>query len=58
MHFERITNGNMRDVSCFRRGGHVLADCSLKAFDRLKKRRLIRPESGRPDAPHGAAFVP
>ncbi|WP_367383497.1 YjhX family toxin [Roseobacter sp. HKCCD6547] len=53
-----MTNGNMRDVSCFRRGGHVLADCSLKAFDRLKKRRLIRPESGRPDAPHGAAFVP
>ncbi len=30
------------------RDGHVLADCSLKLFNRLKKRRFIKSENGRP----------
>ncbi|MFV1618923.1 YjhX family toxin [Phaeobacter sp. JH20_26] len=48
IHFERMTNGKVREISCFTRDGHVLADCSLKLFDRLKKRRFIKSENGRP----------
>ncbi|WP_461428147.1 YjhX family toxin [Gymnodinialimonas sp.] len=48
IHFERMTNGKMREVSCFTRDGHVLADCSLKPFDRLKKGRFIKSVNGRP----------
>ncbi len=48
IHFERVTIGKMREFTCFTRGGHVLADCSLKLFDRLKKRRFIKSENGRP----------
>ncbi|MEX0283040.1 MAG: YjhX family toxin [Paracoccaceae bacterium] len=48
IHFDRMTNGKMREVSCFTLGGHALADCSLKLFDRLKKRRFIKSENGRP----------
>lgn len=48
IHFERKTNGKVREVSCFTRDGHVLADCSLKLFERLKKRRFIKSENGRP----------
>ncbi len=48
IHFERMTNGKVREVSCFTRDGHVLADCTLKLFERLKKRRFIKSEHGRP----------
>ncbi|WP_171213005.1 YjhX family toxin [Ruegeria sp. HKCCA5839] len=48
IHFERMANGKVCEVSCFTSDGHVLADCSLKLFDRLKKRRLIKSENGRP----------
>jgi uncharacterized protein YjhX (UPF0386 family) len=46
--FQRVKNGKVRDVSCFTHDGHVLADCSLKLFERLKKRRFIKSENGRP----------
>lgn len=48
IHFERMKNGKVREVTCFTRDGHVLADCSLELFDRLKKRRLIKSVNGRP----------
>ena len=48
IHFERMTNGKVREVLCFTRDGHVLAECSLKLFDRLKKRRFIKSVNGRP----------
>ena len=48
IHFERMANGKVRQVRCFTRNGHVLADCSLKLFHRLKKRRFIKSEGGRP----------
>ena len=48
IHFERMANGKIRKVSCFTRDGHILAGCSLKLFDRLKKRRFIKSENGRP----------
>jgi uncharacterized protein YjhX (UPF0386 family) len=36
------------EVTCITRDGHVLADCTLAVFDRLKKRRFIRSVAGRP----------
>ena len=48
IHFERADNGKVTDVTCITRDGHVLADCTLAVFDRLKKRRFIRSVGGRP----------
>ncbi len=48
IHFERMPNGKIRDIRCFTRDGHVLADCDLRLFDRLKKRRLIKSANGQP----------
>ncbi|MDJ0857953.1 MAG: YjhX family toxin [Dinoroseobacter sp.] len=46
--FERMTNGKVRDVMCVTRDGHVLSDCTMTIFERLRRRRLIRSQSGRP----------
>ncbi|APZ54713.1 YjhX family toxin [Salipiger abyssi] len=46
--FERAENGKVFEVTCFTREGHVLTDCTLPVFDRLRKRRLIRSQGGRP----------
>ena len=48
IHFERMDNGKIREITCFTRDGHVLADCTLKLFERLRKRRFIKSENGRP----------
>ncbi|MEM9576995.1 MAG: YjhX family toxin [Pseudomonadota bacterium] len=48
IHFERGPNGKVQSVTCFTRDGHVLSDCSLPLFERLRKRRFIRSRNGRP----------
>ena len=48
IHYDRLSNGKIHAVRCFNRDGHVLTDCSLATFDRLKKRRLIRSTRGQP----------
>ncbi|MEO0485774.1 MAG: YjhX family toxin [Pseudomonadota bacterium] len=48
IHFDRLPNGKIRAVQCFTRDGHVLTDCDLPTFERLKKRRFIKSVSGRP----------
>jgi hypothetical protein len=48
IHFERMPNGKIREIRCFTRDGHVLADCNLKLFDRLKTRRFIKSVNGQP----------
>jgi len=48
IHHERCENGKVRAITCFTRDGHVLTDCTLAIFTRLKKRRLIRSTNGRP----------
>ncbi|MEM6638018.1 MAG: YjhX family toxin [Pseudomonadota bacterium] len=48
IHFERGTNGKIHAVSCYTREGHRLDSCTLRLFERLKKRRLIRSTGGRP----------
>lgn len=46
--FDRAENGKVREVVCFTREGHVLADCTLPVFEKLKKRRFIRSQKSRP----------
>lgn len=48
IHFERMPNGKIREIRCFTRDGHVLVDCNLKLFDRLKTRRFIKSVNGQP----------
>ncbi len=48
IHFERGGNGKIRDIICVTREGHILTDCSLPVFDRLRKRRFIRSCGGKP----------
>ena len=48
IHFERHPNGKIHTIRCVNRHGHVLTDCDLRLFDRLKKRRFIKSVGGRP----------
>lgn len=48
IHYERARNGKVHSVTCFTRDGHILTDCSLSLFDRLRKRRFIRSQNGKP----------
>jgi uncharacterized protein len=48
IHFKRAPGGKVQDVTCFTRDGHVLTDCTLPIFDRLKKRKFIRSRGGKP----------
>ncbi|MEL6586979.1 MAG: YjhX family toxin [Pseudomonadota bacterium] len=48
IHFDRLPNGKIHDIRCVTRDGHILADCTLRVFDRLRKRRLIKSVRGRP----------
>ena len=48
IHHERCENGKIRGVTCYTRDGHVLTDCTLPVFLRLKKRRFIRSRNGQP----------
>ena len=44
----RGPNGKIKAVTCFTRDCHVLADCTLPVFTRLKRRQLVRSASGAP----------
>jgi len=46
--FDRDDNGKITDILCVTRDGHILVDCSLGVFKRLRRRRLIRSEGGQP----------
>ena len=48
IHFERLPNGKIDDVTCYNRDGHILVDCGLDVFERLKKRRFIKSTQGHP----------
>ena len=45
---ERGENGKIRAITCYTRDGHVLADCTVDVFLRLRKRRFIRSWNGQP----------
>ncbi|WP_299845433.1 YjhX family toxin [uncultured Roseovarius sp.] len=48
IHYLRGDNGKIRKVTCFTRDGNVLSDCTLEVFTRLKRRRLIHSQNGKP----------
>lgn len=48
IHFSRGQGGKVTEVICFTRDNHVLTDCTLPIFERLKKRKLIRSRGGQP----------
>lgn len=45
---DRSGNGRVVDILCFTRDGHVLADCTLDVFARLRRRRLIESRKSGP----------
>jgi uncharacterized protein YjhX (UPF0386 family) len=48
IHHDRHTNGKIRGVTCYTRDGHILTDCTLSVFLKLRKRRFIRSWGGQP----------
>lgn len=45
---QRAENGRIIDVLCFTRDGHVLSDCTLDVFAKLRRKRLIESRSSSP----------
>ncbi|WP_108662746.1 YjhX family toxin [Acuticoccus kandeliae] len=45
---ERADNGRISHVICFTRDGHVLADCTIDVFARLRRKRLIESRASSP----------
>lgn len=44
----RDAGGRVRAADCFTREGHVLTDCTVPLFRRLKRRGLIASQGGQP----------
>lgn len=45
---ERAANGRILEVICFSRDGHVLADCTLEVFAKLRQKRFIASNASKP----------
>ncbi|EKV28059.1 hypothetical protein C882_1060 [Caenispirillum salinarum AK4] len=45
---DRAENGRIRDVLCYSRDGHVLADCTLDVFQKLRRKRLVESRASSP----------
>lgn len=45
---ERAENGRILAVSCFTRDGHLLSDCAIEVFRRLRRRRLMESRASSP----------
>lgn len=39
--YERGSNGRVTDVQCYTRDGHVLENCTLDVFRKLRRKRFI-----------------
>ena len=46
--FDRLPNGKIQSVACISRDGHLLSDCTLALFQRLKRRGFIKSIKGKP----------
>jgi len=44
----RGENRRVVEVLCVTREGYLLSDCTLAVFERLRRRRLIRSQNGKP----------
>ena len=45
---ERAENGRILAVSCFTRDGHLLSDCTLEVFAKLRRRRFVESRASSP----------
>lgn len=45
---ERAANGRILEAICFSRDGHVLADCTLEVFAKLRQKRFIASNASKP----------
>ena len=45
---QRAENGKIVQIHCFTRDGHILTDCTLETFARLRRKRLIESRSASP----------
>mgnify|MGYP001796052924 CR=1 FL=1 len=46
--YDRAANGKISTILCVTRDGHILTDCTLDVFKRLKRRRFIRSTGSQP----------
>lgn len=44
----RKESGKVQKVTCFTREGHILSNCSMVLFQRLKRKKLISSKSSQP----------
>ena len=44
----RNDTGHIVEILCVTRDGHILTDCTLSLFQRLRRRRLIQSHGGNP----------
>ncbi|MEO3998599.1 YjhX family toxin [Mesorhizobium sp. CAU 1732] len=45
---ERSNSGSILSVSCFTRNGHLLSDCTLGVFSKLRRKRLVESKASGP----------
>lgn len=45
---QRSNNGKISHIECFTRDGHLLTDCTLEVFARLRRKRLIESRASSP----------
>ncbi|WP_261836594.1 YjhX family toxin [Vibrio ishigakensis] len=46
--YQRSEKSKINEILCFTREGHVLSDCTLEVFKRLKSKKFIRSKKSMP----------
>ncbi|KLV01284.1 YjhX family toxin [Photobacterium aphoticum] len=46
--YSRNGSSKINEIACFSREGHILADCTIEIFQRLKNKKLIRSKNSAP----------
>lgn len=45
---QRTDSGRISEVLCFTHKGHVLTDCTLEVFSKLRRKRLVESKASSP----------
>ena len=45
---QRAANGRIIEALCFTRDGHILADCTVEVFSKLRRKRLVESRTSGP----------